>query len=264
MTRRRHRARTWAGWGVATLLSVAASAASAQAPTATQTAGSGGAAREGKGKQAEAPEAPWGDELFRFDLGAFISWYTAAAEVGTDGESNRQLISDFSLGLHGAASYRVWGPFSVGAYLQFEAGQRDAGRFTGRVEGDLARVESLTGGGFNEFWLGPLLRAQWRGLFVELGWGPLAIRHDSGRSDLTAGGRTDGAFAASPTTAWLVGLGAAVDLYGPLQAVVRINYRIRYYETRGGRDLDQGLGHGTQDVIPFVGVAWALDREPTP
>lgn len=208
----------------------------------------------------EEDEGPWRNEFFRFDLGGFLSWYTAAVEVGTDGSSNQQLIDDFSFGLHAAASWRFWGPFSIGMYMQFETGERNAGRFTGTVAGDLAVSETLIGGTFSEVWWGPLVRAQWESLFLEVGWGPLGFRTDDGRPDLSAGGSTEGAFQTTPGTAWLFALGASVEVYGPIELLFRISYRIRYYETRGGTDLDQGLGFGTQDVIPFVGAAWAIDK----
>lgn len=227
---------------------------SAEASEATE------ASAAGEGEADEPDEGPWRNELFRFDLGGFFNWYTAAVEVGTEGESNRQLITDLSFGLHAAATWRFWGPFSLGMYMQFETGERDAGRFTGTVMGDLAVSESLIGGSFSEVWWGPLLRAQWESLFLEVGWGPLAFRTDNGRPDLPAGGSTDGAFQATPSTTWLLALGASVPVYGPIELVFRISYRVRYYETRGGTDLDQGVGFGTQDVIPFIGAAWAIDR----
>ncbi|MEM9191021.1 MAG: hypothetical protein AAGF12_17680 [Myxococcota bacterium] len=208
----------------------------------------------------DAEEGPWRNEFLRFDLGGILNLYTAAVEVGTDGESNQRLVNDVSFGLHAAATWRFWGPFSVGLYAQFETGSREYGRFDEVGPDGVAMVEREGGGSFTEFWFGPLLRAQWEALFLEFGWGPLGIRSDNGRDDLPADGRTDGSFRTTPSIAWLIGIGAAVELFSDLELVMRLNYRIRYYEVRGGEDLDQGLAHGTQDFIPFVGLAWAFDR----
>ena len=210
--------------------------------------------------ESHADEGPWRNELFRLDLGGIMTWYTSAVEMGTDGESNDQLANDFSFGLFASASWRFWGPFSVGLYVQFEAGNRKYGTFTGDVVDGVAIVDRQGGGGFSETWFGPLVRAQWESLFLEVGWGPLGFRSDDGRVDLPAGGEASGAFQTTPSTAWLIGIGAAVPLLLDLELVMRINYRIRYYESRGGDDLDGGLAHGTQDLIPFVGLAWAFDR----
>ena len=209
---------------------------------------------------ADAPTSdPWRNELFRFDLGGILNFYTSAVEVTTAGESNRRLSNDMSLGLHAAATWRIWGPFALGVYGQFETGNREYGHLMDVV--DDVTVVSLDGGGsFREIWVGPLLRVQWKSVFAELGWGPLGFRFDDGRTDLPAAGRTDGAFRTTPSIAWLFGVGAAVPLIADLELVMRLNYRIRYYEVRGGEPLDGRLAHGTQDVIPFIGLAWALRR----
>ncbi len=156
-------------------------------------------------------------------------------------------------------------------YLQFETGTREFGVFSGDVTDGVARVEQLGGGGFNEVWLGPLLRAQWEAVFLEFGWGAFGVRSDDGRADLPAGGSPDGAFRTTPSIAWLVGVGTSVELWSDLELILRLNYRIRYYTTRGGEDLDGArvpgaatptapLAHGTQDIQPFIGLAWAVDQ----
>lgn len=205
-------------------------------------------------------ESIWGDEQFRFDLGGILTFYTSAVERGTDGESNKQLVVDSSFGLYGAGSYRVWGPFSVGLFTQFETGDRRSGEFTGEFdENDVALVGERFGGTFWEFWFGPLIRAQYKGVFAEVGWGLVGLRNDDGRDDLAGeDGNTD-TFRSDPATAWLFGIGGAIPIADPFELILRLNYRIRYYTTRGGEDLTQGTGHGTQDLIPFVGVAWRID-----
>ena len=211
----------------------------------------------------EAAEDIWGSEQFRFELGGIYSFYTAAVERGTDGESNKQLVVDSSFGLFGAGSYRVWGPLSVGLFTQYEIGNRRSGEFTGNFDDDdVALVGPRFGGSYWELWFGPLVRAQYKGVFAEVGWGLVGMRGDEGRDDLPGeDGNTD-AFRSDPATAWLFAVGGALELSDslPLELILRMNYRIRYYTSRGGEDLTQGTGHGTQDFVPFVGLAWRIDR----
>jgi hypothetical protein len=35
-----------------------------------------------------------------------------------------------------------------------------------------------------------------------------------------------------------------------------LEWRIRYYDTRGGQPLMNGIIHGTQEIRPLVGLAW--------
>ena len=205
----------------------------------------------------------WGTEQFRFELGGIYSLYTSAVERGTDGESNKQLVVDSSFGLYGAATYRVWGPISLGLFGQFESGNRRAGEFTGEFDendSSKALVGPRTGGNYWEFWFGPLIRAQYKGVFAEFGWGAVGIRNDEGRPDLPEVDGGTGTFRTDPGLAWLIGIGGALEIADPIQLILRINYRIRYYTTRGGDDFQDGVAHGTQDIIPFVGLAWVIDR----
>ena len=41
-----------------------------------------------------------------------------------------------------------------------------------------------------------------------------------------------------------------------LAIVLRLEWRIRYYDERGGQPLMDGIVHGTQELRPLVGVAW--------
>ncbi|MEM1033794.1 MAG: hypothetical protein AAGN82_25900 [Myxococcota bacterium] len=203
-----------------------------------------------------------GGEVLRFDLGGSGSLYTSAAEVSTSGESNQRLANDAQFGMYTSGTWRFWGPFSVGWFGQFDLGRRDYGRFD-RVadDGETALVVRDGGGPFWEVWTGPLLRVQWRALYVEGGWGAFGVRGDDARTDLpNTDGDTDGAFRTTPTIAWQLGIGANVEVAPPVFLALRLNYRIRYYETRGGADLAQGLAHGTQDILPFIGFAYRLDE----
>ncbi|MEO0324498.1 MAG: hypothetical protein AAF447_16165, partial [Myxococcota bacterium] len=127
--------------------------------------------------------------------------------------------------------------------------------FDGLDDDGNATTVSLGGGAFTETWVGPLVQLRWRYLFGEAGWGAVAFRQDDARGDLTAPG-TRGAFRASPRVAWMVGGGGYFPIYGDWDLMLRVTYRIRYYETRGGDDLASGVAFGHQSVTPLVGFAW--------
>ena len=123
----------------------------------------------------------------------------------------------------------------------------------------LAVVATTTGGVYHEFWVGPLLRLDWRTLFLELGYGAFGIRSDEARDDLPAAdGTTDSALLTHPGVAWLMALGGGVPVTELLQVVIRVEYRIRYYNRRVAGALQNDINHGTQNITPFIGVAWAF------
>jgi hypothetical protein len=129
----------------------------------------------------------------------------------------------------------------------------------GLDEDGAAVVEPEVGGAYTELWLGPLVRAQWRGLFLEVGYGLFAIRADDGRGDLPASdGDATSAFRTLPSVAWVLALGGDVPLADRVDLVLRLEYRVRYYDRRGGDPLAGDVVHGTQNLTPFVGVALEL------
>jgi hypothetical protein len=156
-------------------------------------------------------------------------------------------------------TYDVWGPLSLGVFQQLDAGSRSASRFTAFGADGTPQVQGELGGSYLEMWLGPLLRARWEHLFVELGYGALGRRHDSARSDLVGeAGDTSGAFRTHPTIAWMIGLGGTVPVTEALSVALRVEYRVRYYNRRGAQPLADEAVHGTQNLTPFMGVAYAF------
>jgi hypothetical protein len=195
----------------------------------------------------------------RLDGGLTLSRFEqqVKSEVGT--EPGERLVEHTELGLLSMLAYRFWGPLSAGGFLQFDAGKRSAARFAGFAEDGRTRVDGQIGGAYYELWMGPFLRAEWRRLFVEVGYGAYGARHDAARDDLPSeSGATSGLLRTHPTIAWLFALGGSVPLSEDVAAVLRVEYRIRYYVSRGGEDLDAKIVHGTQNVTPFVGVGWSL------
>ena len=151
----------------------------------------------------------------------------------------------------------MWGPFSGGLFARYDIGTRQAAKFQKVVDGRTLTIGEV-GGDFSELWLGPIVRTQWRALFVEVGYGLIGIRHDDARDDLPdQDGQTDDALRTSPTVAWLLNVGGSVPITTTLHLAIRLEYRVRYYDRRGG-PLAEDLVHGTQTFTPFIGVAWTL------
>ena len=177
------------------------------------------------------------------------------AEIG--GETTGQLVNDVQFASALFVTAEVWRFVRLGVFLQIDAGRRSSARFEGLDENGDAVALSIGGGPYSEVWAGPLLQLRWRYLFGEMGWGAFAVRRDEARTDLPAvDGSTDGLFRASPRVAWMFGAGGYFPIYGDWDLMLRVTYRIRYYETRGGESLTQGVAFGHQNVTPFVGIAW--------
>ncbi len=118
-------------------------------------------------------------------------------------------------------------------------------------------MSQLASGRYWEVWLGPLLRFQWRFLAAEIGYGLVGARRDRARDDLAdADGRATDAFRTSPRIAWHFALATYAPLHDALDLVIRVQYRVRYYDRRGGISLEDGVVHGTQNLTPTIGLAW--------
>jgi hypothetical protein len=199
------------------------------------------------------------DPRVRLDGGFTFSRFEqqVKSEVGT--EPGEKLVENTELGLLSMLGYRFWGPLSAGGFLQFDAGQRSAARFEGFDSEGRTVVSDEVGGSYYELWMGPFVRAEWRRLFAEIGYGAYGARHDTARDDLPSEtGATSGILRTHPTIAWLFAIGGAVPVSDELAVVLRIEYRIRYYVTRSGDALKDEVVHGTQNVTPFMGVGWTF------
>lgn len=203
------------------------------------------------------------EEDFRIDGGLTFSRFEqqVKSEIGDD--PGEKLVEASEFGINLFATYRVWSVFRLGLFTQFDVGLREAARFSGFDADGRTTVTQQVGGDYSELWLGPLLRIQYWTLFAEIGYGALGLRWDEARDDLpTAEGDTESALQTHPGIAWLVAFGGGVPVLEDLQVVFRIEYRVRYYVSRGGDRLDPSgndeISHGTQNLTPFIGIAWTL------
>ena len=197
-------------------------------------------------------------QLERVRIGASLTYSSFEQQVKSEvgGTSVEPLVVDRAFGLHLTATANLWRFIRFGVFFQVDSGKRSAGRFEGLVDGE-PDVTQLVGGRYWELWLGPLLRLQWRFLAAEIGYGLVGARRDRARVDLPDDmGGTSQAFRTSPRVAWHFALAAYAPVHPEIDIVIRVQYRVRYYDRRGGGGLDEGVVHGTQNLTPTVGIAW--------
>lgn len=133
-------------------------------------------------------------------------------------------------------------------------------KFDGFDQDGKTITKDNVGGTYTEFWFGPIVQTYWKQLTLELGYAVIGLRKDNGRDDIpNSAGETNGTFTLNPSVAWLVNLGWFVPFTDDLDGSLRIKYRGRYYLERGGKELINDIDHGTQSIVPVLGVRWHID-----
>jgi hypothetical protein len=145
--------------------------------------------------------------------------------------------------------------------MQLDIGQREATRFAGFDTNGKTTITDDVGGRYLELWMGPLLRVEYRRVFLEAGYAFYGARRDDARDDLVANnGDRSGTLHTSASVAWAFALGGRIPIVRDLDLVLRMQYRIRYYDERSGVPLSGGTVHGTQNYTPVAGIAWTFGR----
>jgi hypothetical protein len=200
-------------------------------------------------------------ERWRVDLAGHLRHFQQQVKTEVGAVRGERLVLETEVGLGLAGSYDVTEWLAAGAFVRADLGTRRAGQFSGIDDQGRTVVDPAVGGPYRELWLGPQVRGQWRMLFAELGYGLVTLRRDDARADLArADGTASGAFSTIPSVRWLVAAGASVELQDTLDLSLRLEWRIRYYDTRGGQPLADDLIHGTQGWHPTVGLTWRPGR----
>lgn len=195
-----------------------------------------------------------------FDAGVTFSHFQQQVKAEVGDPRGERLVNELQVGIMALAAWKVWDHVSVGMFVQFDRGNRHAARFEGF---DPATGRTVTsdkiGGNYRELWAGPLVRLQWKELFGELGYGLLGFRDDEARADLkSSSGDSTGSFSFNPSIAWYAALGGVVAIAESWDIVLRLEYRLRYYDKRSGNPFQSNIEHGTQNITPYVGVRWRL------
>lgn len=198
-------------------------------------------------------EMPW-----RIDGGVTFSHFQQQVKAVVGDPRGERLVNETQFGIMAMINCRIWEYAFVGAFLQFDRGNRHAARFAGfdPVTGRTVTKDKI-GGNYDEFWLGPMIRAEWKQLFGEFGYGLIGMRDDDARADLkSTSGDSTGTISLDPRVAWYAGIGGAISIMEKLDLVVRMEYRLRYYKEREGKPFAGNFEHGTQNITPYLGVRW--------
>ncbi len=197
-------------------------------------------------------EHPW-----RTEGGITFSHFQQQVKQEIGGTQGERLVNETSLGVLLSGSYAILDWLEGGLYIRTDIGERSAGRFAGFDSLGSTEVTGQVGGSFSEFWAGPFVRASWKSLSAEIGYGAVGLRSDDARTDLpSASGDTASTFTTSPVVAWMIALGANVPITTNLDLFVKAEYRVRYYVERGGEDILTGIEHGTQSIAPVIGIGY--------
>jgi hypothetical protein len=209
------------------------------------------------------PSVAEAEPRVRLDAGLTFTRFEQQVKTELGGTRGDRLVEEFSFGYAQALTYRAfdWKDFSLagGGFLQVDVGRREAARFVGFAEDGAPQTADRIGGRFAELWMGPILRLEWRRVFGEIGYGLYGARRDDARDDLPGDdGNRSGTLRTSASVAWTFALGGRIPIVEGLDLVLRMQYRIRYYDARGSSPLAGGAVHGTQNFTPFAGIAWSF------
>ena len=191
---------------------------------------------------------------WRVDTG--IAFNISLEQVKDDnGASGGRLFQSVQYGFFGMTTYRLLSWFEAGLFTHVERGVRSAANLGPNDASGAPTIVDKVGGSYTQFWIGPTVRAFWKTLFLELSYIAYGIRWDSARSDIpnTSG---DGAstFRISPSVAYLITFGGGVPITDTLQAVLRLEYRILYYDRRGVQSC-RGFSLRNSEHSPSGGVS---------
>lgn len=202
---------------------------------------------------------PQDENKWLIESGITFNHYQAQVKAEVGDPRGERLTNNFEIGLNISGSYKWNKWFASGLFLRVDRGQREMASFNGFDSEGKTTVKDKVGGTYSEFWFGPVIQAFWKHFIFELGYGLVGIREDNGRKDIpNSSGETDGIFTLNPSVAWLVNIGGFIPLYKALDVTLKIEYRGRYYNERGGKKLLNNIDHGTQSIVPVLGVRWNL------
>jgi hypothetical protein len=199
------------------------------------------------------------ERLWRIESAFTLSHFQQQVKTEIGDDRGQRLVYEEAIGILVTGGYKIHDLFRIGLYVQYDGGKRTLAIFDGFDNDGKTRIRNEVGGAYNEVWFGPLLQFYWRTFVAEAGYAAIGIRSDDARTDIPAhDGDISAAFRTHPTIAWMFSVGAAVPVFDRLELVVRIQYRARYYNRRGSKELIDTIEHGTQSIAPLIGVSWTF------
>lgn len=194
---------------------------------------------------------------WRVEAGVTFSHFQQQVKQEVGDERGERLVDETQLGLYLSGTYRLHDILAVGLFVEADRGNRHNARFAGFDDEGRTQTTGLVGGHYTEFWFGPLLQFRWRQLFLDAGYGLVGVRTDDARTDLpSTTGDMESALTTHPVISGLIALGIGVPVIDQLDVVLKAEYRFRYYTERDGNALAGDIEHGTQSIIPVLGVAY--------
>jgi hypothetical protein len=199
------------------------------------------------------------DSRFYIDGGLIISHFQQQVKQEVGDPRGERLVHESEIGFLISGRYSVNDHLSAGIFLRADFGKREAALFDGFDSEGKTVIKNKVGGNYTEVWFGPEVIFHWKQLFAELGYGLIGIRNDYGRTDIPSStGDTSGSFTTKPSIAWLISVGGYIPVFDKMNVLLKLEYRVRYYDERGGSPLINQIDHGTQSISPIIGVSWNL------
>ncbi len=200
---------------------------------------------------------PQSKSKYSLDGGLIISHFQQQVKQDVGDPRGERLVYEYEFGFLLTGRYEFTDYLSAGIFLRTDFGKREAAQFDGFNSEGITQVKNQLGGNYTEIWLGPEVMFRWKQLFAEVGYGLVGIRKDDGRNDVPSNtGDTVSSFTTNPSISWMISIGGFVPLSKNLDILLKLEYRLRYYNKRGGEPLADNIDLGTQSISPLVGVSW--------
>lgn len=194
---------------------------------------------------------------WRVEVGALVSHFQQQIKRAVGDPRGQRLVNEFQLGGLLSGIYRVQEFIHAGMFVRIDRGERFLANFSGFDSDGKTQTKDGIGGTYTELWIGPLIQLQWKQLTLDLGYAAYGARSDNARSDImNINNSIGGSFSLHPKIAWLFSVGGSFTIFENIDLLMKIEYRPRYYSERGGSSLINNIEHGTQSIVPILGVAF--------
>ncbi len=194
---------------------------------------------------------------FSVDGGFIISHFQQQVKQEVGDPRGQRLVHENEFGLLVTGRYTLNDFLSAGLFLRTDFGKREAALFDGFDSEGRTVVKNMVGGNYFELWFGPEIMLHYKQLFAEIGYGLIGTRNDDGRNDIPSNsGDISGSFSTSPTISWMFTLGGHIPIFNQLDVMIKIEYRLRYYDERNNEPLINNIDHGTMSISPIIGVTF--------
>jgi len=198
-------------------------------------------------------------KVWTVEAGLSVSMFQQQIKAEIGDPSGQKLLDEYQIGILGMAQRKIWKPVSGGIFFIYDIGSRSMAQFAGFDSLGRTITTQEQGGKYMELWLGPVVRVTVSRLSLDIGYAIVGKRIDDNRTDIaSSSGSTSGSFSVNPKVAWLFALGAVVPIQGNVDFMLKVEYRIRYYNQRDGNSLSGNIEHGTQSLAPFAGISIRL------